>query len=265
MKTELKVKLLALSITTLLVICAVIKNNVLNNNQRYLQTSKIYAYETYNNLKVYDIGEDLDNFILNNQETFDFYTNIFGISIDDLKENILLDNEDKVLDYHNIGNSNIEYDSLDKNLIDYLFNLKKNNPKLFKQDYVSGRNYSKDYIYGLINYFANIYGNVDYEVLASIAYIESGNLNAKYMVSVNNIYGGMSSNGLIKYQNIEYGVLSYVKLMSEKYYGRGLNTVEKIASRYNPGSQTWVGNVKSQIHRFENNSNISLNDLITMK
>ena len=262
MKNEYKVKLLALSITAVLVLFAVVKNNVFS--EQIIQTIKIFAYEDYSTYKAYDLEEDIDKLINDNIETFKFYTELFGISIDDLKISLLKDNENNILDYHNIGNTTIEYDNLDKNIIDYLISLRKTNPKIFKQSYVSGKTYSKEYIYSLINYFANIYGNVDFDVLASIAYIESGNLNAKYMVSNNNIYGGMSSNGLIKYQNIEYGVLSYVKLMSEKYYAKGLNTVEKIATRYNPNSTTWVNNVKSITNRFES-KNITISDLNNLK
>ena len=37
------------------------------------------------------------------------------------------------------------------------------------------------------------------------------------MLSANNIYGGMSGGSLIRHDTIEYGVLSYVRMMSEKY------------------------------------------------
>ena len=85
-------------------------------------------------------------------------------------------------------------------------------------------------------------------------------------MSCNNIFGGMSSTGLIKYNNIEYGVLSYVKLMSERYYAKGLDTVESIARVYNPNSTTWTTNVKNTANKFNNYENITnLNTLMSLK
>ena len=233
-----------------------------NNNYKTTETSNIIALNTMNE---YNLEEDVVSFINENNDLFNFYSNMFGISISDLKESIINDNIDNKLNRNDIGNTNTNYDNLDLNLIDYLFNLRKTNNKLFQQEYVSSTEYSKDYIYGLINYFSKVYSNVDYDVLASIAYIESGNLNSKYMRNCNNIYGGMSSKGLIKYNNIELGVLSYVKMMSKYYYGKGLNTVELIAKKYNAGSISWIGKVNKYKSVFNNEDTINLNDLINLK
>ena len=83
------------------------------------------------------------------------------------------------------------------------------------------------------------------------------------MMSVNNIYGGMSQGHLIRYQNIEYGVLSYVKLMSEKYYAKGLTTIETIANKYNLGSKSWISNVKSSLSKFKDNQS-DINTITSM-
>ena len=85
------------------------------------------------------------------------------------------------------------------------------------------------------------------------------------MVKNNNIYGGMASTGLIKYKNIEYGVLSYVRMMSKGYYGKGLNTIDKIAKKYNLGSQSWIRNVKSVLNKFDKSSDeIDINTLTSL-
>ena len=259
MKSELKAKVIAFICTALILSCGIIKNNVFNESKKQVEKNQILAMESFT---TYDIENDLETFINDNLDTFEFYCNTFGISLENLKNEIIKDNEGKTLNKSDLGSTNTIYESLDKNLIDYLFKLKKENAKLFKQTYSNGNNYSKKYVYGLLNYFVNLYKNVDYTTLASIAYIESGDLNSKYMMSCNNIFGGMSSTGLIKYQNIEYGVLSYVKLMSEKYYAKGLDTIEKIARVYNPNSTTWTTNVKNQTKRFNNYENI--NDIYTL-
>lgn len=262
MKCELKARVIALSITLIIMLSVIVKNNIFLDKNTQVESNEVLAMNSYIE---YSIEEDIDNFILENQSTFDFYCNMFGISLQDLKNAIIKSNNTNTFNRQDIGNTNSIYESLDKNLIDYLFSLKSSNPKLFQQTYVNGNNYSKEYIYGLLNYFSSIYENVDFDVLASIAYIESGNLNAKYMMSCNNIYGGMSSNGLIKYQNIEFGVLSYVKLMSEKYYAKGLDTIDKIARIYNPVSSTWSSNVKSMLNKFNNYETIdNVNNLLNL-
>ena len=262
MKSELKAKVIAFVITALVLSCGIIKNNVFNERIKQVETNQILAMESYT---TYDLESDLDSYINDNIDTFNFYSNTFGISLDDLRKSIINKNDGNTLNKQDLGNTGTIYDSLDKNLINYLFKLRKENSKLFKQKYSNGKNYSKDYVYGLLNYYSNLFDNVDFATLAAIAYIESGNLNSSYMMACNNIFGGMSSSGLIKYQNIEYGVLAYVRMMSLNYYGKGLNTVEKIARVYNPNSDTWVANVKNNVKKFNNYENISLDTLISLK
>ncbi len=262
MKSELKAKVIAFVITAVILSCGIVKNNVFNEKQKQVEKNEILSVESY---IVYDFESDLDSYINENFNTFEFYSNTFGISLENLKESIISKNNGNTLNRLDLGNTNTIYDSLDKNLIDYLFKLRKENSKLFKQKYSNGNNYSKDYVYGLLKYYSNIYTNVDFATLAAIAYIESGDLNSNYMMACNNIFGGMSSSGLIKYQNIEFGVLSYVRMMSLNYYGKGLDTVEKIARVYNPGSTTWTNNVKNKINKFSEYENIDLNTLINLK
>ncbi len=262
MKGELKRTLISLIITIFVVIIGIAKNNIFLTKHITIERNRVIALNSQYN---YDIYQDLDNFIEENKATFEFYLKTFGISLDDLKKVIIENNYSNRLNYNDIANIGKEYDSLDKYLIKYLFKLREEQPKLFKQVYSNGQDNNKKYIYGLLNYYSNIYSNVDYDVLASIAYIESGNLSAKYMMKHNNIYGGMSGHGLLKYQNIEYGVLVYVKMMSERYYGKGLDTVEKIAKVYNMGNTNWIKNVNSMRSKFNNSDNItniySLNEL----
>ena len=158
MKSELKAKVIAFVITAIILSCGIVKNNVFNESKKQVETNQILVMESYT---TYDLESDLDSFIEENKDTFDFYSNTFGISIENLKESIINKNEGNTLNKLDLGNTNNVYDSLDKNLIDYLFNLKKENSKLFNQKYSNGNNYSKEYIYGLLKYYSNIYDNVD--------------------------------------------------------------------------------------------------------
>ena len=248
-------------ISVFVVIISIIVNFIIPNSFKSTNTANAINLQSVNE---YNLEEDIVSFINENNEKFNFYANIFGISISDLKESIINDNINNRFNENNIGNTKAEYDSFDKNIIDYLYNLRKTNSKLFNTEYSDASIYSKEYIYGLINYFSNIY-DVDYDILASIAYIESGNLNSKYMLKSNNIYGGMSSKGLIKHNNIEMGVLSYVKMMANGYYAKGLNTVETIAKKYNSGSTSWINKVNKYKNVFDNSDTIDIYTLVNLK
>ena len=248
MKSELKAKIIALIFTAVIITCGVIKNNILIDKQKKVEDNQILAMESY---VKYDLEDDLNTFVFNYLDVFEFYTDLFGISLDDFKNEIMTVNADSRLNYYDLGKIDIHKSSLQEYLIDYLFYLKKEKSELFHPEFKNGNDYTKDYVYGLLNYFSNLYDNVDFKTLASIAYIETGNLNSKYMMACNNIYGGIASTGLIKYHNIEYGVLTYVKMMSERYYGKGLDTPEKISNIYAPNNSKWAGKVYNAMSIFD--------------
>ncbi len=196
----------------------------------------------------YDIitEEKKENNLDNYQDTINFYANVF--QIDNLKLNSLLEESYDLIDFNNF----------DKYLIDYLFDLEKTNKDLFSNKLTSGIGTKKEYILDLINYYAYLYQNVDYSIATSIAHIESG-FRAQSMLKYNNIFGGMSKGKLIHYKNIEYGILKYIKLLSESYFGIGLNTIESIGKKYNPvyegknkkANPTWVKNVNSVLNKYQ--------------
>ncbi len=179
-----------------------------------------------------------------------FYAKTFKI-----EENILYQELKNNYDTLNI-NKNMD---IDKVLIDFLFNLESTNKKLFNNKITSGLGTDKEYILSLIDYFCSIYPNVDFTIASSIAHIESG-FRAKTMLKNNNIFGGMARGKLISYKTIEYGVLKYIKLLSESYFGLGLNTVETIGKKYNPvyengvkkANPTWVKNVNAVMDKYQN-------------
>ncbi|MCR4580935.1 MAG: hypothetical protein K5666_00270 [Bacilli bacterium] len=132
-----------------------------------------------------------------------------------------------------------------------------------------------DYVEDLIRYYSSIYTNVDTNLALSIGAAESGYYKVKYMLKAGNVYGGMKGGKLIHYDNIEIGVLSYVRLLSKSYFGKGLKTVQSIGYKYNPiidengnkvASPHWVGLVNSaMVHYKKLNNGITASDLLKEK
>lgn len=174
-----------------------------------------------------------------NKDTVEFFAKAFGIKVEDIKEDLSKRNSEDTIKDNNIGllkdkKGNLKsFDSFEKGFIEYLYDFVNNNPKKVNNKYVP-YNGSAKYVENLIKYYTSIYDNVDYLTAISIGASESGYYKVKYMLNYNNIYGGMSSKGLIKYKNIEMGVLSYIRLLSFNYYGKGLDTPEKIGKTYCP-------------------------------
>ena len=249
----------------LLVLIAVLIMGVIEfqniKNTKTLNTKLSYNVITDQNkeMKVITDEELLNNFLENNQEKINFYAKAFRIESETLT-NLIKEN------YHELeilDNANI-----DTILIDYLFELEKDNSKLFNFNIVSS-NPDKEYMIALINYFTNIYPEVDTSLACAIAKIESG-YRSQYMIKNNNIFGGMSKGKLIKYRTIEYGILKYIKLLNDRYYAKGLNTIETIGKVYNPvyengikkASPTWVVNVKKAIGEYSKLESEEINRIL---
>ena len=153
--------------------------------------------------------EILNIFLTNNTDIIKFMSDMFQV------DNEVLLNKLRE-DYQSINL--LDTDDLDRTLLDYMIALEDSNPEMFSNTFNTS-DPSKEYMVALIKYFCDYYGNVDFSIAAAIAQIESG-YSAKSMLNKNNIFGGMSSGGLIKYKNIEYGIYSYIKLLSEGYFGK---------------------------------------------
>ena len=157
-------------------------------------------------------------------------------------------------------------------LVEYFYSYVKNNPKKVKNKRVPYKG-SADYVEKLIIYFSeHIYTDVDTTTALSIGAAESGYYKVKYMLACNNVYGGMGSNGLIKYKNIEFGVLSYVRYLSRNYYSKGNKSLEGIGRVYCPttdsngnkiASPHWISLVKTAKNKYSKmNKNLSIEDLV---
>lgn len=194
------------------------------------------------NIVLLDIKEeycDTECFLKQNKDTVEFLAKTFGIDSSYIYEDLIKKNEELSYNEYNIGlikdtKGLKEYGSFEEGLIEYLFVFAKENPNLVSNKIVPYTGAST-YVEDLIKYFTGIYENVDYVTAVSIGAAESGYYKVAYMLANNNIYGGMTNNQtLIKYKNIEYGVLSYIRLLSKSYFGRGLTDLYSIGRVYNP-------------------------------
>ena len=208
--------------------------------------------------------ELLDIYINDNIEIINFFADVFKINRDTLTEKLKLD-------YQNIGLFDTE--NLEYTLSEYLLNLEDSEKELFDNTIEPCQD-SKEYIIALLKYFSNIYTNVDFSIAAAIAQIESG-YTASSMLNKNNVFGGMSVGSLIRYKNIEYGILRYVKLLSDGYFGKGLTTVEAIGRVYNPtyneagvkiAKPSWVNKVNNALDEFTNiETEITIAEVLALK
>jgi len=225
--------------------------------------------------------DPFDKLLISYADEIKFFSKTFGINhdviLDDLKArhaaNKNLDFEETNIGYILDNNGKVKtFDSIERGIVEYFYNFAEKNPKKISSKRVPCTA-KAGYIKNLVIYYTkHIYKNVDTAVALSIAQIESG-YRAKGMLKANNIHGGMSKGHLVKYKNIEYGVLSYIRLLSRGYYGKGLNTVSKIGKKYNPiydsngnkiANPKWVASVSKVVSKYKKqNFDISIKDLLS--
>ena len=251
------------------IVCAVSYRLMVVNNTVYETEAIAILLEDDKSVTKEDIVE---KFIEDNNNLIEFYADTFQIKKDIIIEKIieLNDNEAEFneLDIFNKGKT---FNSKDESILDYLFSLEMTNKKLFSNKRIPC-NKSTNYILGLIDYYTTIYTDVDPVIAKAIGLVESG-YTSKYMLSRNNIFGGMSGKGLIAYKNINYGVLMYIKMLHDGYFSKGLTTVSKIGYIYNPivkngkkqANPKWVSNVTRYMSRYSKKTDYSLEDLLSIK
>ncbi len=255
--------LILLSIGAILLTFSLTMHHYINKDEMIVHSiSYNVDAEVPESTRILSEEEILNIFLTNNTNTIKFMSDMFQI------DNEVLLNKLRE-DYQSI---NLLDNDLDKTLLDYMIALEDSNPELFSKK-LNVSNPSKEYMIALIKYFCDYYGNVDFSIAAAIAEIESG-YSAKSMLNKNNIFGGMSSGGLIKYKNIEYGIYSYIKLLSEGYFGKGLTTVEAIGRVYNPtyneagvkiAKPSWVANVSNAMSDYSVMDTVEIEALLSLK
>lgn len=222
---------------------------------------------------------ELDDYITTYKKDIEFLCKAFGVDYDLITQDL----HNKYDSHEEFETTNVGYllDSKGKvktfkndlyGLVEYFYSYVKNNPKKVKNKRVPYKG-SADYVEKLIIYFSeHIYTDVDTTTALSIGAAESGYYKVKYMLACNNVYGGMGSNGLIKYKNIEFGVLSYVRYLSRNYYSKGNTSLEGIGRVYCPttdsngnkiASPHWISLVKTAKNKYSKmNKNLSIEDLV---
>lgn len=239
--------------------------NRANNYKEFKSITVSYDNRALESVRIITEEQKLELYLSEYEAEIKFFANTFGIS-----EETLLNKLSN--DYVAINLLNTE-ENIGKVLINYLFALESSESDLFIKT-ITPCNKSKDYILSLINYFSNLYGNVDFEIAAAIAEVESG-FSAPSMLNKNNVFGGMASGRLIGYKNIEYGILRYIKLLSEGYFAKGLTTVETIGRVYNPmyneqgvkiAKPTWVSHVNNAMSNYQDILDITnVSEILTLQ
>ncbi|HOB25783.1 MAG TPA: hypothetical protein PLB45_02755 [Bacilli bacterium] len=227
------------------------------------------------------IRTDIDSYITTYNEDIKLLATAFSVNYEDVVKDLYSryeSNNSIGFEKTNVGyllnqsGSIKKYNTVEYGLVEYFYDYIEKNPKKVNNKWVPYTGKS-DYVEKLIIYFSTrVYTNVDTALALSIGAAESGYYTSTYMLAQNNIYGGMSSSGLIRYRNIEFGVLSYVKYLSNNYFGKGLNTISEIGYVYCPtidsngykvASPHWEKLVSTAMNKYEKyNFNVTMSDLI---
>ena len=234
-----------------------------------------------NNIKLYDkpriIEKDINYYIAQNEKTIKFFSEMFGYDYNLIKEDIKTRseeietiNETNIASLKNKNGEIITFANTEYGLVEYFYELIEKN-KIKRTRKIESYNGNSDYVEKLIIYYSNIYQNVNADIALSIGAAESGYYTVKYMLGKNNVYGGMSNSGLIRHDNIELGVLSYIKMLSKNYFGKGLNTLSSIGRVYCPitneygnriASPHWINLVNKALTKYSlYDKNITINDI----
>lgn len=85
--------------------------------------------------------------------------------------------------------------------------------------------------------------NVDWKLVEAIIMHETGNRTSSAFKNKNNSCGMMGKGGILRFENEEVGVEACVKNLKQNYFDQGLNTPEKMQSKYAPVSVTWSSKI----------------------
>ena len=252
-----------------------LKDNLLKFQILNIEESSNIIYDTPR-----VIEKNIEYYINENQNTLMFFSKAFGFDIEFVKEDLIKRAEtigELGFEPTNIGsikNKNNElktFRNIEYGIVEYFYDLSKSYPEKRNKNVVPYTGGS-DYVEKLITYYTGIYSNVDTSIALSIGAAESGYYKVKYMLKKNNVYGGMSNKGLIRYENIEIGVLKYVRLLSKNYFGKGLTTVNSIGRVYCPiineygqkvASPHWINLVNTARNKYNSyTQDITIEDIM---
>lgn len=247
------------------------------NRYRDLLNYKVVKYTALKFDKPRIIIKDINYYINQNYNTLLFFAKAFGYDMDFIKDDLISRSSNtKNIEPTNIASLKkegkiMQYPNVEYGIVEYFLDLVENNSEL-RKNYKIPYNGSSDYVEKLIMYYTNIYTSVDRVLALSIGAAESGYYEVKYMLNRNNVYGGMGNNGLIVYDNIEIGVLKYIRLLYDSYFNKGLTDVYSIGRVYCPtydeygnkvASSHWISLVNKAKNKYENyTQNITIDDIV---
>jgi len=225
------------------------------------------------------IEKNIQFYLDSERKTLEFFAKAFGYDIEFVIEDLTKRSKDiGEIKNNNIGSLRNKEDKLEKyisieyGIVEYFYNLVESYPEKQNKKVVP-YNGDSTYIENLIMYYTQIYTDVDTTLALSIGAAESGYYKVKYMLNMNNVYGGMYSKGLIRYNNIEIGVLKYIRLLNNAYFKKGLNTPLKIGKVYCPtyneygekiASPHWINLVNNAQNKYKDyTQNITIDDIMT--
>lgn len=91
---------------------------------------------------------------------------------------------------------------------------------------------------------------IDPAFVVALAAHETGN-GSSYLCINNHNFGGMrGQGGWMQFQDKDAGIMAYLNLIVS-YHSKGLDTPEKMVSRYAPNSPTWVGVIRGTMAKIE--------------
>lgn len=86
---------------------------------------------------------------------------------------------------------------------------------------------------------AKVY-KIDGDMLYAIAKHETGNFKSSLFINNNNPGGIKAGKGWAKYDSEFEGIMEMARLIRKNYYDYGLDTLEKIESKYCPDDSNWA-------------------------
>ena len=251
-------------------------------NEALLELKRINIGE--NAIKLYDnpriIEKNINYYIEQYDKTLIFFAEAFGYDIETVKSDLIERNKDiENIEQTNIASliddeGNIKtYPNTEYGIVEYFYELVNTN-KLERNRKIEPYTGSSEYVENLVIYFSKIYDNVDTSIALSIGAAESGYYQVGYMLKMNNVYGGMSNYGLIKHDNIELGILSYIRMLSLSYFGKGLTTISEIGYVYCPtineygyktASPHWINLVSRAKEKYDGYSfDITIDNIVNL-
>ena len=92
---------------------------------------------------------------------------------------------------------------------------------------------------------------MDPYLLSAISVHETGNGTSSAARNKYNFGGIMCSSGLCRYSSVEDGIVSFVNVVYNNYYSKGLTTAESMNKKY-AASSSWATKVNSWYNTIKN-------------